>query len=91
MCFREYFSVGPSFGLPRCDIRITEPPSFKIFLMVGTAASMREVSVIWIILIERDVKINPDERFLPVKIKFFKGLHIIFFLITGDEPHYAKL
>ena len=35
---RENFSSGPFFGLPRWEQRITLPPSFIIFLIVGKAA-----------------------------------------------------
>ena len=39
-CFKEYFSVGPSFGRPKCDIKIAEPPSDKIFWIVGITNSI---------------------------------------------------
>src|ERR1700722_11316908 len=45
-CFSEYLSVGPSFGRPRWLIRMTLPPSVRIFLIVGTAARIRVSSVI---------------------------------------------
>ena len=52
MCFKEYLLfVGvaepaeSSFGRPKCDIKITLPPFFKICLMVATAAIMRVSSV----------------------------------------------
>ena len=42
---REYLSSGPPFGLPRWLIRMAEPPSANIFLMVGIAALRRVSSV----------------------------------------------
>ena len=49
----ENFSSAPSstlwyssFGRPRCDMITSDPPSLRIFFRVGSAASIRVVSVI---------------------------------------------
>ena len=45
-CFREYFSVGPSLGRPKWDIKMQDPPSERIFFKVGKVALIRVSSVI---------------------------------------------
>ena len=44
---RESSGFGSPFGLPRCEQRITFPPSAISFLIVGSAATRRFSSVIF--------------------------------------------
>jgi hypothetical protein len=69
VCFNEYLSSGPSFGRPRCDIRIQLPPSFKIFLMVGMVARMRLSSVTLKLLSSGTLKSTRISARLPLKLK----------------------
>ena len=47
MCFKENLSSYPFLGLPKCDIKITEPSSLSIFLIVGSTAQIRVSSAIF--------------------------------------------
>ncbi|MNY18833.1 hypothetical protein D3C86_1522400 [compost metagenome] len=69
MCFNEYLSVGPSFGLPKCDIKITDPPSFKIFLIVGVAPWILLSSVILKLSSKGTLKSTRISAFLSAKLK----------------------
>ena len=83
MCFREYWSSGPFFGRPKWLIRMTEPPSFMIFLMVGIAAIIRVSSVTISSLFNGTLKstLNKAFRFLKLKSSMF-FISIEYFSIT---------
>ena len=68
-CLREYFSVGPSFGLPKWLIKITLPPSANIFLMVAIAAVMRVSSVISNLSFNGTLKSTLTSALCPLKLK----------------------
>ena len=68
-CFNENFSSGPLLGLPRCDIRIADPPSFSIFRMVGSTAFIRVRSVISYLSLRGTLKSTRTNAFLFLKLK----------------------
>ena len=67
-CFKEYFSVGPSFGRPKWLIKITLPPSANIFLIVGIVARMRLSSVITYSAFRGTLKSTRTKAFCPLKL-----------------------
>jgi hypothetical protein len=66
-CLREYLSVGPSLGRPRWLIRMTLPPSFRIFLNGGDGCPHAGIVGDLEFVVERDVKIHPDQGFFICK------------------------
>jgi hypothetical protein len=77
ICLSEYLSVGPSFGLPRCDIKITLPPSFSIFFIVGIAALILVSSETLKLSSKGTLKSTLTKTFFPLK----ETVEIVFMII----------
>src|SRR5258708_3611568 len=74
--FWGYFSACASFGRPRWLIRITLPPSARIFLMVGTEARIRVSSVISNLSFRGTLKSTRIRAFSLAKLCWLKALII---------------
>ena len=83
ICFKEYFSVGPSLGRPRWLIKITLPPSFNILEMVGMVARIRLSSVISNASFKGTLKSTLIKAFLPAKEKFLNKPILPYFILLA--------
>mgnify|MGYP007026103673 CR=1 FL=1 len=76
----ENFSSGPFFGLPRCEQRITLPPSAISFLIVGRAAVIL-LSFVDYAVLERYIEVTTNKYFFTFYIdvinRYFVELHNI--------------
>jgi hypothetical protein len=69
------FQLESSFGLPKCDIKITEPPSLRILVIVGIVALIRVSSVISKRSFNGTLKSTRTNARLPRKIVGIDSLH----------------